>query len=62
MDYINQNPVKAALAQNPEDWKASGAYYICHGIPGLVDYTAPDHQSYIKLLGSGVAKATSLLS
>jgi hypothetical protein len=53
MDYINQNPVKAALAQNPEDWKASGAYYICHGIPGLVDYTAPDHQSYIKLLKYG---------
>jgi len=24
-DYINQNPVKAGLVDNPNDWKASGA-------------------------------------
>jgi putative transposase len=51
MDYINQNPVKAELVQNPEDWKASGAYYVCNDISGLVDYTALDRLPYIKLLG-----------
>jgi REP element-mobilizing transposase RayT len=50
MDYINQNPVKAGLALNPEDWKASGAYYIRNGIPGMVDYTTLDRQPYLKLL------------
>jgi putative transposase len=52
MDYINQNPVKAALVEKPEDWKASGAYYVCNDIPGLVDYTALEHLSYIKLLST----------
>ena len=36
MEYIDQNPVKAGLAENPADWKASGAYYRAWGIQGLV--------------------------
>jgi putative transposase len=55
MDYINQNPVKANLAEKPEDWKGSGAYYVCNNIPGLVDYAPQDHQSYIKLLPEKVS-------
>ena len=50
MHYIDQNAVKAGLAQNPEDWKASGAYHIANNITGLVDYTPIVQQQYIKLL------------
>jgi putative transposase len=38
MEYIDQNPVKAGLTENPADWKASGAYYKACGIQGLVDF------------------------
>jgi hypothetical protein len=39
MKYIGQNPVKAGLVHDAEEWKASGAYYIRHGFSGMVDYT-----------------------
>ena len=42
MEYIDQNPVKAGLAENPADWKASGAYYKARDIQGLVDFLVPD--------------------
>ena len=29
-DYIDKNPVKAGLVDNPHDWKASGAYYLAN--------------------------------
>lgn len=38
MDYIDQNPVKAMLAQTPADWKASGAYYKERNLTDLVDW------------------------
>jgi putative transposase len=50
MEYIDQNPVKAGLAQYAGDWKPSGAYYIRHNLPGMVDYTMLDRLPYIKLL------------
>lgn len=50
MDYIDQNAVKAGLARTPADWKASGAYFIAHNIPGLVDFYGFQRQIYIKLL------------
>jgi hypothetical protein len=50
MGYIDQNPVKAGLVQAAGEWKASGAYYIRHGLPGLVDYTDLTRLSYIRLL------------
>jgi putative transposase len=31
-NYIDQNPVKAGLVQNAQDWKLSGAYYIANGL------------------------------
>jgi putative transposase len=48
MDYIDQNPVKAGLAENPAAWKASGSFYRDKGIQGLADYdgqgrTNPPH-------------------
>lgn len=49
-NYIDQNAVKAGLAQTPEEWKASGAFYKARNIPGLVDFTPLDRQPYIKLL------------
>ena len=49
-NYIDQNPLKAGLAVNPWDWKASGAYYIANNISGLVDFTPFIRMSYIKLL------------
>ena len=49
-DYIDQNPVKAGLVLSPQDWKASGAYYIANKIIGLVDYIPFYHQPYMKLL------------
>jgi len=51
-NYIDQNPVKAGLVHNPQDWRASGAYYIANDISGLVDYVAFERQAYIKLLPS----------
>lgn len=50
MNYIDQNPVKAGLASAPADWKASGAYYKARNLPGLVDFSLTEQQSYIKLL------------
>jgi len=50
MDYIDQNAVKAGLALNPFDWKASGAFYKVNNITGLVDYSLTERQKYIKLL------------
>jgi putative transposase len=51
--HIDQNPVKAELAVNAQDWKASGAYHIANGIDGLVDYIPLERQAYIKLLPKG---------
>jgi putative transposase len=50
MEYIDQNPVKAGLAPSVGEWKASGAYYIRHKLPGLVDYTDLTRLSYLRLL------------
>ena len=50
MDYIDQNPVVAELAQTPADWKASGAYYKANNIPGLVDFEGHGRRNHIKLL------------
>jgi putative transposase len=36
-DYINQNPVKAGLCKNPQDWEESGSYHVANDIQGLVD-------------------------
>ena len=49
-NYIDQNPVKAGLVQNAQDWKWSGAYYIAHNIKGLVDFIPIERDAYIKLL------------
>jgi len=37
-DYIDQNPIKAGLVQNAQDWEASGAYHFANGIRDFVDY------------------------
>jgi len=50
MEYIDQNPVKAGLVENPADWKAAGAFYKAHNIPGLVDLIQSERQRYVKLL------------
>jgi len=50
MNYIDQNPVVVGLAPTPAEWKASGAFYQAHNIPGLVDFIQNDRQYYIKLL------------
>ena len=50
MDYIDQNPVKAGLALDPAEWKASGAYYKTHGLSELVDCIPDECRRYIKLL------------
>jgi len=49
-NYIDRNAVKAGLVLRPQDWKASGAFYIAKNISGLVDYTPFDRLNYIKLL------------
>ena len=49
-NYIDQNPIKAGLAQYPPDYKPSGAYHIYHNIANLVDFKPIDRQAYIKLL------------
>jgi len=38
MNYIDQNPVVVGLAETPEAWQASGAFYREKGILGLVDF------------------------
>ena len=43
-------PVKSGLAQYPQDYKPSGAYYIANNISGLVEYTLLERQGYIKYL------------
>jgi putative transposase len=50
MNYIDNNPIEAGLAETPADWKASGAYYKAYNLPGLVDISPTDRQPYIKLL------------
>jgi REP element-mobilizing transposase RayT len=50
MGYIDQNPVRAGLVAAVGEWKASGAYYIRHNLPGLVDYTDLTRLSYVGLL------------
>ena len=50
MNYIDQNPVTAGLATNPEDWKASGAYYKMRNIPGLIDIDPENCRCHIKML------------
>jgi putative transposase len=49
-NYIDQNAVVAGLAQTPEEWKASGAFYKYHGITGLVDLYPNENQPDTKLL------------
>jgi len=49
-NYIDQNAVKAGLSCTPQEWKASGAYYIANNIKGIVDYTVLDRLAHIKLL------------
>jgi len=48
--YIDQNPVKAGLALNPAEWKASGAFYKMHDIDGFVDFTQNERLRYVFLL------------
>jgi putative transposase len=49
-NYIDQNAVVAGLAQTPEEWKASAAFYKHCGIIGLVDLAPNANQSETKLL------------
>jgi len=48
--YIDQNPVKAGLVDNPAEWKACGAYYILYNLQNLVDYSPYARMAYVKLL------------
>ena len=50
MHYIDQNPVTAGLALNPEEWKASGAYCKVQNITGLIDIDPFDSRCQIQLL------------
>jgi hypothetical protein len=50
MEYIDRNPVKAGLAHDVGEWKAYGAYYIWHGLSGLVGYTGLTRLSYARQL------------
>ena len=50
MNYIDQNPVVAGLAQSPAEWKASGAYYKALDISDLVDFNPHERLQYIKLI------------
>jgi len=49
-NYIDQNAVKAGLANIPQNWEASGAYFIANNICGLVDFFPFQRLAYIKLL------------
>jgi len=49
MHYIDENPVKAGLANIPEEWKASGAFYRLHGLE-LVDNSPCDAPLIVKQL------------
>jgi hypothetical protein len=42
--------VKAGLAHDVGEWKASGAYYILRGLSGLVDYTGLTRLEYVRLV------------
>jgi len=50
MNYIDQNPIRSGLVQEPDEWKASGAYYRAQKIPDLVDFKEEEYRKYIKLL------------
>lgn len=50
MNYIDQNPVAAGIAEKPEEWKASGAFCKAQNITGIVDFALTERQPYIKLL------------
>ncbi|MDR2785696.1 MAG: hypothetical protein LBB83_07260 [Treponema sp.] len=52
MGYIDQNPVKAGLADGAGEWKASGACWIKNNLPGLVDYADSTRLLYVKLLSA----------
>jgi len=51
-NYIDRNAITAGLALNPQEWKASGAFYIANNSSGLVDFAPIDRLNYIKLLPS----------
>lgn len=42
IDYIHNNPVKAALVANPEDWYYSSANYFLYEIKGPIDIFQPE--------------------
>jgi len=50
LNYIDQNPVKAGLAEKPADWKASGAFYREQGISGLVDFSFAECKTSANML------------
>jgi hypothetical protein len=50
MNYIDQNAVVAGLAETPEAWKASAAFYKQRGISGLADLSPNDSKPETKLL------------
>jgi len=37
-NYIDRNPVKAGLVNNPQEWRYSGAFYIKNDIEGFIDF------------------------
>ena len=45
MNYIDKNPVAAGLAETPEEWKASGAFYKTQNLPGVVDFPLAETQN-----------------
>ena len=49
-NYIDRNPVKAALVINTCEWKASGAYHIVHKMTGLVDYTLFERLHQVRMI------------
>jgi hypothetical protein len=40
--YIDQNPVTAGLAEQPEQWEYGGAWHKKNRINGIIDFTAPE--------------------
>jgi hypothetical protein len=61
MDYIDQNAVVVGLAQIPEEWKASAAFYKRRGITGLVDVSPHDSQPEAKQLPAIPYMVTNLI-
>ena len=51
-NYIDQNPVKAGYAAQPEQWKASGAFHKLHDLQELVCFSPNERFRYLKLLPS----------